>query len=263
MQKLKSLGRLGPIRELLVACAVCFTGAAPRVVLAGPAASRLIQDADDYYLGRQNLENVRKGLALLRAAVARNPREYEAWWRISKLNCYLVRHTTGTEKLKLLDEGIAAGKEAVSLEPNRVWGHFWLGANEGLLAEERGPLRGLFLVDTIRKEMETVVLLDPEYEGAGGLRTLARVYYRAPFFKGGDKRRSVELLENCLRRFPTDSLTMLYLADSLMAVGRRDEARKMLERILSLCPDPDYGPELADNQAEGRARLAKEFRAAK
>jgi len=43
----------------------------------------------------------------------------------------------------------------------------------------------------------------------------------------------------------------------LMALGRRDEARQQLERILNLCPDPVYGPEQEENQEEARQRLGK------
>lgn len=251
---------------LLSLCQFCFLGLTPFVPFLlwsgappGLPLSPLVQKADDYYLGRAKLQNVRQGLTLLLQAVQRNPQDYEAWWRISKYTSYLARHTSGTDKLRLLDEGIEAGKRAVAAQPNRVEGHFWLGANYGLSAEARGFLTGLRLVDTIRREMETVERLDPEYEQAAGLRTLGRLYYRAPFFKGGDKRRSIELLEKCLRRYPQNSLTLLYLADSFLAVRRRDDARQILERVLQLCPDPLYGPELEENQAEARARLAKEF----
>lgn len=225
--------------------------------------SRRVREADDYYLGRHNPENVRRALQLLREAVAQNPNDYEAWWRISKFTCYLARHTPPPDKLRVLDEALAAGKKAVALQPHRAEGHFWLGANYGLTAEARGMVKGLLLVDTIRQEMETVVRLDPDYEQGGGLRTLARIDFRAPFFKGGDKRRSIELLEACLRRYPENSLAMLYLADSYQALGLREEARAQLEKILELCPDPQYGPELADNQDEARVRLTKDFRAGK
>jgi len=222
-----------------------------------------VRKADDYYLGRQDLANVSEGVSLLRDAVAANPRDYESWWRLSKFYNYWGRHAPDGEKVKLLRAGVEAGKKAVAVEPGRVEGHFWLGANYGLIAEEGGLLDGLRLIDTIRREMETVLKLDPDYEEASGLRTLGRICYRAPFFKGGDKHRSVQLLEDCLRRFPENSLTMLYLADSYQAVGRRQEARQMLEKILQLCPDPEYGPELADNQAGAREALAKDFRAGK
>ncbi len=216
-----------------------------------------VREADDYFLGRQKMENVREGLELLRKQVAENPRDYEAWWRISKFTCFMGQRAAGPEKLRLLEEGINAGKKAVALLPNRVEGHFWLGANYGLTAEARNFLRAILMVDTVRREMETANRLGPDYEQAGGLRTLARVDYRAPFFKGGDKRRSVERLRDCLRRYPQNSLAMLYLADSLTDLGHADEARATLENILNLCPDPDYGPEFAENQAEARARLAK------
>ncbi len=235
----------------LLACSIAAGGAA------APPLSDLVRRADDYYLGRARLENVRQGIALLRDAVRRNAQDYEAWWRIAKFNCYLARHASGAERSRDLEEGIEAGKNAVALQPSRIEGHFWLGADEGLSAEGGGLLTGLRLVDAIRKEMEKVERLDPGYEQAGGLRTLARIDYRAPFFKGGDKRRSVERLEECLRRFPENSLTLLYLADSYQAVGRREDARRMLERVLQLCPDPLYGPELVENQAEARARLAR------
>jgi len=219
-----------------------------------------VREADDHYLGRQDLDNLTKGLELLRAEVAQDPDSYEAWWRISKFVHYQARHSAGSAKAKLIDEGVGAGKHAVALEPNRVEGHFWLGANYELASESRGFfgfLRGLLLVDSIRKEMETVNRLDPDYEMGGGLRTLARLDYRAPFFMGGDKKRSIERLKKCLEHHPDDSLAMLYLSDSDMALGHRDEARQELELILKLCPDPQYGPELAENQEEARARVAK------
>lgn len=216
-----------------------------------------VRNADDYFLARQDLTNVQKAIAQLRQRVGENPADYEAWWRISKFNCYLARHASGPDKTRLLESAIDAGRKAVAIAPSRPEGHFWLGADLGLMAESRGFLKALSLVDSIRKEFETVIRLDPGYEQAAGLRTLARLDYRAPFFKGGDKRRSMELLQEALKQFPNNSLTMLYLADSYLALGRREQARQQLENILNLCPDPQFGPELEENQQAARQRLAK------
>lgn len=256
--------------SIWVACVRVFTGALCFFAAAGRAAdgyvvvrplSTPVLEADDYFAGRHNQENVRRGLASLRREVAKNPQDYEAWWRISEFTSYLARQASGAQETRLLEDAVEAGKKAVAIAPNRVEGHFWLGANYGLLAEARGMLKGLLLVDTIRHEMETVMRLDPEYEQGGGERILGRVYYRAPFFKGGDRRRSVRMLEDCLKRYPQNSHVMLFLADSYWAVGRRAEARALVQKILSLCPDPLYGPEQEDNQTEARERLAKDFRA--
>lgn len=218
--------------------------------------------ADDFYLGRGNLSNVDRALQILHQQVAENSNDYEAWWRISRAQNFLGRvHDANNDKAALRDfeAGAEAGRRAVKLRPDRAEGHFWLGANWGLIGEEEGLLRGLRLLDPVRTEMETVMRLDPDYEQLGAQRVLARLYYRAPFFKGGDKQRSIELLQDCLKRYPSNSFALLYLADDYISVGRRAEAHKILEQILNLCPDPLYGPELANNQAEARDRLQHEL----
>lgn len=95
---------------------------------AAPLPKRVV-DADDYFLGRAKLENLQEGVALLRQEVAQNPQSYEGWWRIAKFCNYVGRRTAGDERMKAFDAGIEAGKKAVLLQPNRVEGHFWLGAN--------------------------------------------------------------------------------------------------------------------------------------
>jgi len=253
------LPRLGVRALVLIAACLMLAVDASS---AAPLPKRVVE-ADDYFLGRAKLENVQQGVTLLKQEAVQNPQSYEVWWRLAKFYNYMGRRTQGDERVRYLDAGIEAGKKAVALQTNRVEGHFWLGANYGLKAEESNWFEGLRLIDPVRREMEITIKLDPDYEEASGLRTLARVYYRAPFFKGGDKQRSIELLQECLRRHPEDSMSMLYLADSYIAVDRRDDARKILERMLSLCPDPDYSPELGDNQAEARNLLTKELRTGK
>jgi tetratricopeptide (TPR) repeat protein len=255
---------LSAIRSRQRQCFWISCGLLAFITSAGPGCfshplSDRVREADDYYLDRQNADDLEKGLDLLRADVAHDPKDYEAWWRISKFIYYQARHATGSARQKLLDSGMEAGKKAVALEPNRAEGHYWLGAHYDLTAEARGFLRGLLWADSIRREMEIVNRLDPEYEEAGGLRTLARLDYRAPFFYGGDKRLSLKLLKDCLQRYPDNSSAMFYLADTLIAVGLRDEARQELNQILNLCPNPQYGAELAENQEEARARLARYF----
>jgi hypothetical protein len=63
----------------------------------------------------------------------------------------------------------------VASEPNRVEGHFWLGANLGLYAESHSVLEGLREINNIRDNMETVIRLNSDCEQGSGLRTLARL----------------------------------------------------------------------------------------
>jgi tetratricopeptide (TPR) repeat protein len=216
-------------------------------------------EADDCYQARRDLDNVRKGISILEAAVSRNPNDYEAWWRIAEYDSFLARHSPGKVKRVVLREGIQAGKRAEALQPGRPEGHFWTGANEGLLAEDSSVFTGVRLINPVRDEMQIVAKINPNYQQYGAERILGRLYYEAPFFKGGDKQLSIRLLEDCLKRYPDNSLTMLYLADSYMAVGHREDARKMLQRMLALCPDPIYEPEVLDNQAAARDKLKRYF----
>ena len=226
-----------------------------------PALASVITRADTYYQSRENLNNLRKAIAILQQHVASDSRDYEAWWRISEYDCVLARHLPHSEKNPVIEEGVTAGQKAENLQPGRPEGHFWTGVNEGLLAEVRGLFGGLELIDSIRNEMETVLKLDPDYLQDGAERVLGRLYYRIPFFKGGDNQRTVQLLEHCLTHYPGNSLTMLYLADSYRAVGRLEDARRMLEEILHLSSAPGDGPELAENQAAARQKLEKYFHA--
>ncbi|HEV3279628.1 MAG TPA: hypothetical protein VG860_22765 [Terriglobia bacterium] len=231
-----------------------------------PAAAR-VAEADSLYQERGDLARAEQGMQVLRDAVSEDPNSYDAWWRMARLDNFLGRAQEDKDDDKAAERdfeiGADAGRRAVALQPNRVEGHFWLGANYGLLAEDEGWIKGLRLLDSVRAEMESVIRLDPNYEQAAGQRTLARLYYRAPFFKGGDKQRSIQLLEDCLKRFPRDSFSLLYLGDDYLAVGRREEARAMYQKILDLGTDPVYGPELAKNQSEARDRLQREFRSGK
>lgn len=238
---------------LVAACAAAGTAVAASV--AGD-----IERAESFYQHRADLDNVRKGLTILQAATAKDPQNYDAWWRIAEYDCYLARHLPDRQEIPVLESGIAAGKRAEAIASYRPEGHFWTGADEGLLAEERGLWGGLHLIDPVRTEMQTVLKLDPNYQQDGAERLLGRLYYEAPFFKGGDKTLSVKMLEHCLKLYPKNSLTMLYLADSYRAIGRRVEARSLLEEIMNLRPTPADAPELAENKSNARWELQKYFR---
>lgn len=214
---------------------------------------------DRLYNQRADLQNVRKAIAILKKLVESNPNSYGAWWRIAEYDCYLSRHVPGNQQNSILRDGIAAAKKAEALNPHRPEGHFWAGANMGLLAENLGLFGGLRLIGPIKDEMQEVLKIDPNYMDDGADRILGRLYYQAPFFDGGNKELSVRLLETCLKRYPGDSLTMIYLADSYRATGQRSDAQKMLEDVLKLNSDPINGPELAEYKARAKRELKKYF----
>src|SRR5215831_2434555 len=91
--------------------------AAPTATNEGTAS--LIARADQFYAQREDLKQLEQGIVLLRQAVANDPNDYDANWRLAKFNYYLGGHTQGEYKERAFREGINTGKAAVALQPNK------------------------------------------------------------------------------------------------------------------------------------------------
>src|SRR6185369_7824077 len=131
-----------------------------------------VTKADKLYAERDNLLQLRQGIALLEQAHITDPDNYEAAWTLAKFNYYLATHSTDKdERDKAFRDGIAAGKDAVQLQNGKPDGHFWLGANYGGTAQS-SILAGLASVGDIRSEMETVIKLDQGYQNGSAYMVL-------------------------------------------------------------------------------------------
>jgi tetratricopeptide (TPR) repeat protein len=80
---------------------------------------------------------------------------------------------------------------------------------------------------------------------------------KAPKIVGGDPQKAVAEMEKGLRFGATNAFLRLHLAEAYQAVGRSADARKQLDAILSMTPDPNYLPELKEAQKQARQMLDK------
>jgi hypothetical protein len=207
------------------------------------AAGQKILEADHLYAQREDLSKVRLGVALLRQARIADYGNYEAAWKLAKFDYYLGAHTSDErERDAAFREGIDSGKIAVQLQENKPDGHFWLGANYGGSAEH-STLAGLANVEDIRGEMERVTKLDEAYQAGSAYLALGQLYLQAPRMLGGDHQKAVELLEKGLRFGAHNALLRLNLAEAYHAANRNADARKQIDFILRMTPDPNYLPE--------------------
>jgi tetratricopeptide (TPR) repeat protein len=220
----------------------------------------LLQQADQSYAQREDLARVREGLETLRRARAVNFSDYEVAWRTARLN-YTLGDTTkdAAEREKAFREGVEAGETAVRVEPQRVEGHFWLGANQGGYAQAKGPLYGLSAAEGLRKEMETVVKLDEGFQGGSAFMVLGRLDLELPSMLGGDPKRAVETLERGMKYGEQNALYRLRLAEAYIRNKRMDDARKQLNTILSMTPHPAFVPEHKEAVTKAKELLAKRF----
>jgi Tfp pilus assembly protein PilF len=214
-----------------------------------------IASADQLYGQREDLLQLRRGIVSLRQALTKDPGNYDAAWKLSKFNYYLATHTDDSkERDDAFQAGIDAGKTAVQLQNEKPDGHFWLGANYGGAAE-RSSIQGLATVNDIRNEMQTVLRLNEGYQDGSAYMVLGLVDLNAPSIVGGDPKKAVEEMEKGLRFGEPNAFLHLHLAEAYKKVGRNDDARREIKKILSMPPDPNYLPEYKEASAAAQKLL--------
>src|SRR5690349_21926212 len=235
---------------LLLFAAACNEGPPPESPAADSAsAAEDIAKADQLYGQRQDLMQLRRGIVSLRQALTKDPGNYDAAWKLSKFDYYLATHTDNSkERDDAFRDGINAGKTAVQLQNGKPDGHFWLGANYGGAAEQ-SAIQGIATVSDIRNEMETVLRLDEGYQNGSAYMVLGLVDLNAPGIVGGDPQKAVAEMEKGLRFGDPNAFLHLHLAEAYKKVGRNDDARREIKKILTMTPDPNYLPEYKEASA--------------
>jgi tetratricopeptide (TPR) repeat protein len=218
----------------------------------------LITQGDELYVNREDPAVAKQSLDKYLEALKLDPNSYQALWRAGKVIYSIgMAARTDDEKKKIFNDGVNYCKRAVAIKPDGVEGHFWLGVNYGKYGEARGVLKSLFLKNDIMREMNAVVKLNEAYEGAGAYRVLGRVCYKVPGLFGGSKQKSKMYLEKGKKICPTNTLTLIYLAETYKALDQDQEAIKTLEEIVNLTPDARWIPETKADKAEAAKLLQK------
>jgi len=141
-----------------------------------------------------------------------------------------IRAKTSDEKLAAYDQGREAARRAVELAPRNPQAHFWYGTNTARWGQTKGVMRSLFLLPTVRQEIEIVMELDPKFPPVYSLA--GNVYYEVPRFLGGDLDKAEEMFRKGLELNPRFTGARVGLARTLVKTGRVAEARRELEAVL-------------------------------
>ncbi len=142
-----------------------------------------------------------------------------------------VRAGDGDEKLRAYERGRELAKRAVELAPRNPLAHLWYAIHTGRVGQTRGVLRSLFLVPTIKEEIEIIFSLDPNMPGAHDLA--GNVALELPRFLGGDWDEAEKHFRQGLKIDPRFTALRVDLARVLIKKGKHAEARKELQRVLS------------------------------
>jgi tetratricopeptide (TPR) repeat protein len=246
----------------MISCILVFylavSSLAPAPTAADPLAAEdaraFVQasDPDALYAAREDLAKARSAAAIWAERLQKNPKDFEAAWKVARAKYWLGGHAPEAERKTRFEEGIAAGRTAVAIEPNKPEGHFWIAANMGALAESFGLRQGLKYRGDIKDELLIVLKLDPAFQQGSADRALGRWYFKVPGLFGGSNKKSEEHLRKSLTYNPNSSASHFFLAETLIDMDRKADARAELQKVIDTPVDPEWAAE--DREFQGKAR---------
>ena len=238
-------------------CRICWTGHVANAMLAlllfvaafGASFDFAIgivgqgADPDALYKQRENIASAQQAEGIWADRLAKDAKDFESAWKLARARYWLGGHADEKKRKAYLEAGIAAGRAAVSVAPNKPEGHFWSAANMGALAESFGLGQGLKYRGDIKDALETVLRLDPAYQQGSADRALGRWYFKVPGLFGGSDQKAEVHLRKSLTYNPNSTSSLFFLAETLIELGKKVEARAMLQQLIDSPVDPEWAPE--------------------
>ena len=229
---------------------------------AGPAPEQIQAarvKAEELFSQRADLSKLREAVKVIGQVRDPENRDYDVEWNYARYNYFLGRHSPDEDEAdKAFNQGKDSAKIAANVEPNRPEGHFWYGANFGELCRRSPVTVGMRNVGEVRETMQRVIQLDPKYQGAAAYDVLAQIEL-ATRIKDGTAEKAAEYLETAIGLEKNNSELYLHLGQAYLTLNREADAKKQLEHILKMSPDPGYIPEHNDAVAAAQRLLATKF----
>jgi tetratricopeptide (TPR) repeat protein len=208
-----------------------------------------------------DLQQARQALALGEALLLQTPAPPVALWTRLARVCFILGDLEDAKapRQAYYEKGKAYAEFLVREQPAAVQGHYWLALNLAGLADVGGMLQGRQLLPLILHELQRSLALDETYDHAGAHRVLGRIYYEAPRppFSVGDLQKSLRHLTAAARLAPEVAANHLYLAQTLIRLGKTAEARQELELVLNSTRPAVQPQDLRDDQSKARRLLAE------
>jgi tetratricopeptide (TPR) repeat protein len=208
-----------------------------------PVQELAAEDPDALYARRADLGSARRAADIWAARLKADPKDFESAWKLARACYWIGRVEPKAEQRARLEQGMEAGRQAVALDPSRPDGHFWLATTTGTFAETQGIRAGLKYRKTVREHYELAAKIDPSYEQGGPDRALGRYYYRVPGLFGGSNQKSEQHLRRSLEYDPDNPASLYFLAETLLDLDRKAEARAALQKVVDAPVDPAAPPE--------------------
>ncbi len=202
-------------------------------------------------------------------ALSATPGRFTVLHRLARIESMLAEDTSGEDGRRLVAAAVEHAREAVKTAPDSAAGHLELAVALGRQALKEGPKTQLSLSREIKSEVDRTLALDPAQGRAWHVlalwnrklaslnfveRTVAKtVLGGVP--KGASMENAVADLQKAVELEPAYLNHRLELGRTFLQLKRPGEARRELERAITL---PPVGSPLDSKyQAEARELLAR------
>lgn len=200
--------------------------------------------------------NINKTIRMLEDKLSKAPNNLDALILLSRawLTHGYVKARDKEDLIRVFENGIDAAQRAIAIDPNSADAHFFYVANLASLGDAKGLFNSLFMLPEVRRELETILELDPDHENA--LAMQGALYYYLPGLLGGDIIISEIYIRRALSIDPHLSSAKLYLAMNLRKQKRYDEALKELYELLK-DSEPTFYPDWYINRKYALRMISK------
>ena len=269
------------------------------LLLAAPLFAQ-VADGDSHYAmradgaqgARAKAEHIDAAIAAYQRALAANPNDLEAHWKLmrayrfkgayttanveQKKQVYAAAKTAGEKALAVVNRLVAAkgvkpdaAEKQVAVVAHAIPGaadvYLWDAVNWGEWALAYGKMAAARqgAADRIRREATIAHLIDPRLENGAPARVLGRLHDqtpRIPFITGwASEKEAVKFLNESLKLDPTNKLTQVFLAEAMVAnnSSQKNAAVQMLRSGVSTPVHAEYIVEDAGAIDDAKALLKK------
>ncbi len=244
---------------LQAGCSSSAVGEIPTPNPSKPDPAQAIALADEQFTERGDIEKLKSAVKILSEVRDPSQRNFEVEWKFAKFSYFLGKQLENEkEKISVFEAGRDAAKIASRVEPNKPDGHFWFAANLGELSQISPITVGLKSVDDIRESMSEVIRIEPKYQGASAFDALGQLELKTRMY-GGKADKAVEYLEKGLDLNKENANIRVHLAEAYIAVKRDADARKQIDELMKMKPNPEYVREHAQAVEKARNILEKQL----
>ncbi len=209
---------------------------------------------------REDLLNAYEAVRIWEKALpnASRDEQYALYWHISSAYHFIGSHEDSCNKnkvIQLFERGYRAGQKGIELNPKGVDSMFWAASNLGEKGQAQGIFRSLSLVGPLKKTMERIIELDPDYYCA--YMTLGILYIKAPPWPVsiGNRKKGIETLEYAIELNPKCLRCYLELSCAYLKEKDIEKARKAAQDLLDAGIEPGYEVETPEYRIQAKHLL--------